>query len=234
MAEIPQRLADIRQKMDGACRRAGRVPASVGLVAVSKGFGPAQVLEAAAAGQRDFGESYAQEAVPKIEAVRAAGQDPLVWHFIGGVQANKTRRIAAHFDWAHSLYRLDIAKRLAEQRPPELPPLNVCVQVNLTAQLGRSGLAPEVAATLCADIARIPRLALRGLMTLPPASADEAETRQWFRAMRGLLQHIRSTGTVDTESFDTLSMGMSGDFEIAIEEGATLVRIGTAIFGRRT
>jgi pyridoxal phosphate enzyme (YggS family) len=234
MAEIPQRLADIRQKMDGACLRARRTPASVRLIAVSKGFGPAQVLEAAAAGQRDFGESYAQEAVPKIEAVRAAGRNQLVWHFIGGLQANKTRRIAACFDWVHSVDRLDIAERLAAQRPPELPPLNVCVQVNLTAQPGRSGRAPEVAAMLCADIARMPRLSLRGLMTLPPASANETELRHWFRAMHGLLQHIRSIGTVDTRSFDTLSMGMSGDFEIAIEEGATLVRIGTAIFGSRS
>ncbi len=233
MSEIPQRLADIRRKIDGACHRAGRMPATVQLIAVSKGFEPDRLLEAAAASQRDFGESYVQEAIPKIAALQALGHGGLAWHFIGGIQTNKTRAIATHFDWVHSVDRLDIAERLAAQRPPELPPLNVCVQVNLAAQPDRAGRAPEVAASLCTEIAQLPRLVLRGLMTLPVPSNDPDAPRAAFRAMRGLLMHIRHIGAVDAHRFDTLSMGMSDDFEIAVEEGATLVRVGTAIFGRR-
>jgi pyridoxal phosphate enzyme (YggS family) len=228
MDAIPQRLADIRQRLENACRSAGRSPDSVRLVAVSKAVPAERVLEAARAGLRDFGESYAQEAATKQQ-----GHNDLVWHYIGGIQANKTRLIAEHFDWVHSVDREEVAQRLSQQRPPQKPPLNVCVQVNLTAQPGRAGCAPEVASVLCGDIARLPQLRLRGLMILPTVWGDPEQARAAFHALRELLKHIRQLGQVDRQLFDTLSMGMSQDFEIAVAEGATMVRVGTALFGPR-
>jgi len=219
--------------MRKACARAGREPADVRLLAVSKGFGPAAVGAAAAAGHREFGENYAQEGAAKIAALAAAGRRDLVWHFIGPLQSNKTRLAAENFHWVQSVDRLKIAERLSAQRPPSLPPLNVCVQVNISGEASKSGCAPAEAAALCAALARLPRLRLRGLMAIPAPASGEA-VRPAFRALRELYEDIRGRGLVPAAEFDTLSMGMSADFEIAIEEGATLVRIGSAIFGPRS
>lgn len=219
--------------MRKACARAGREPAGVRLLAVSKGFGPAAVGAAAAAGQREFGENYAQEGATKIAALAAAGRRDLVWHFIGPLQSNKTRLAAENFHWVQSVDRLKIAERLSAQRPPSLPPLNVCVQVNISGEASKSGCAPDETATLCAALARLPRLRLRGLMAIPAPASGET-VRPAFRALRELYEDIRGRGLVPAAEFDTLSMGMTADFEIAIEEGATLVRIGSAIFGPRS
>ncbi len=203
---------------------------AVRLVAVSKTFPPGAIQAAAAAGQRAFGENYLQEALGKIEALRGAS---LEWHFIGPVQSNKTRDLASHFDWVHGIERLKIAERLSAQRPDDLPPLDLCVQVNVSGEASKSGCAPREAPALCATIAALPRLRLRGLMAIPEAAQRAEDARPAFRALRELHERIRAAGMVDPERFDTLSMGMSGDFRVAIEEGATLVRVGSAIFGKR-
>ena len=230
MNEIADNLAAVLQRLQGACARAGRDPGAARLVAVSKTFPAAAVSTAAAAGQRAFGENYLQEALGKIAALADAG---LEWHFIGPVQSNKTRDIAAHFAWVHGVERLKIAERLSAQRPPELPPLNLCVQVNVSGEASKSGCRPELAADLCAAVAALPRLRLRGLMAIPEAVEDAGSARPAFRRLRELFEWIRAAGAVKPADFDTLSMGMSGDFEVAVEEGATLVRVGSAIFGRR-
>jgi PLP dependent protein len=229
MNDIAGNLAAIHQCLEQACARAGRAAGSVRLVAVSKTFPAAAIAAAAAAGQRDFGENYLQEALAKIEALAGAG---LRWHFIGPVQSNKTRELAARFDWVHGVERLKIAERLSAQRPESLPALEVCVQVNVSGEASKSGCSPEEAPALCAAVARLPRLRLRGLMAIPAAVDEPAAARPAFRRLRLLAEQIRATGTAGPD-FDTLSMGMSGDFEIAVEEGATLVRVGSAIFGRR-
>lgn len=230
MNEIADNLAAVLQRMQSACARAGRSPGTVRLIAVSKTFPPQAIAAAAAAGQRAFGENYVQEALGKIAALADAG---LEWHFIGPLQSNKTRDVAARFAWVHAVDRLKIAERLAAQRPPQLAPLNVCVQVNVSGEASKSGCAPQQAAELCAAVARLPALRLRGLMAIPAAVADAADARPAFRRMCTLFGQIRDSGAVPAEQFDTLSMGMSADFEVAIEEGATLVRVGSAIFGRR-
>ncbi|MDR3417874.1 MAG: YggS family pyridoxal phosphate-dependent enzyme [Nevskia sp.] len=230
MNDIAGNLAAVLQRMEQARAAAGRPPGSVRLVAVTKAHPAAAIAAAVAAGQRDFGESYLQEALPKIQALQGQG---LCWHYIGPVQGNKTRELAAHFDWVHGVDRPRIAERLSAQRPEGLNALNVCVQVNISGEASKSGCAAEQAAALCAAVAALPRLRLRGLMTIPRPGDDAEAVRPAFRRLRELFQSIRDGGAVDPQCFDTLSMGMSDDFEVAVAEGATLVRIGTAIFGAR-
>jgi len=230
MNEIADNLAALLERLEKACARSGQKPGAVRLVAVSKGFPAPAVAAAAAAGQRAFGENYLQEAQDKIEALRDAG---LEWHFIGPIQSNKTREIASHFAWVHGVERLRIVERLSVQRPAGLPPLNVCVQVNISGESAKAGCPPQQAAELCAAVAALPRLRLRGLMAIPAAVEDAEAARPAFRALRSLFERVRSGRGVKPVDFDTLSMGMSADFEVAVEEGATLVRVGSAIFGKR-
>ena len=212
-----------------ACAAAGRPVQAVTLLAVSKTFGADAVREAVAAGQSAFGENYVQEALAKIAAL-ADLRSGLQWHLIGPLQSNKTRDVAEAFDWVHSLDRLKTAQRLSEQRPPGLPPLQVCLQVNISAESSKSGLAPGEVLPLAQAVAALPGLRLRGLMAVPEPAADPAAQRAPHRALHALLATLNASGLV----LDTLSMGMSADLEAAITEGATLVRIGTAIFGGRT
>ena len=212
--------------MAAAAAIAGRNADSVTLLAVSKGHPPESIRAAAAAGLPDIGESYLPEALAKMDALADL---PLTWHFIGRLQANKTRHVAERFAWVHGLDRLKIAERLAAQRPYHAPALNVCIQVNLAGEATKGGVpVPEVPA-LAAAVAALPRLALRGLMCIPPEETDPGRQRAWFAGLRALRDSLNAGGL----GLDTLSMGMSGDFEAAIQEGATLVRIGTAIFGPR-
>ncbi len=216
----------VRSRIRQAALAAGRDPASITLIAVSKGKPAELVREAATAGVTDFGESYWQEASPKLAALADL---PLQWHFIGGIQSNKTRAIAEHFAWVHSVDRLDHARRLSEQRPFHAPPLNLCIQVAVVPEPTKRGVDPGNLAGLAAAVAALPRLRLRGLMCVPPPQADAAAERAVFAELRKLLEQLNGAG----HHLDTLSMGMSGDFESAIAEGATHVRIGTAIFGGR-
>jgi pyridoxal phosphate enzyme (YggS family) len=231
MTTISSNLQAVKGRISLACSAAGRDPAGVGLLAVSKTF-PADALRFAhAAGQCCFGESYVQEALAKQAALADL---ELEWHFIGPLQSNKTRPVAEHFAWVHSVERLKIAERLAAQRPASLPPLNVCVQVNVSGEASKSGCAPADAPALCRAVAALPGLRLRGLMTIPEPGAGRSEensalARRQFAALRTLFEDIQHSGL----ALDTLSMGMSHDLEEAILEGATLVRIGTAIFGER-
>jgi pyridoxal phosphate enzyme (YggS family) len=222
---IEDNLAAVRRRIEEACTAAGRPPAAVRLLAVSKTFGSDVVREAIADGQKEFGENYFQEAVGKIAQLPRAG---LTWHFIGPLQSNKTRGIAEHFDWVHGVDRLKIAGRLSEQRSADLPPLQVCVQVNISGEASKSGCAPEEASGLCAAIAKLPRLKLRGLMAIPAPGSME-NPRIAYRRLRELFESVRQAGY----DLDTLSAGMSDDLEAAIAEGSTLVRVGTAIFGKR-
>ena len=215
--------------MAAACVDAGRTPESVSLLAVSKNFGADVVRQALAAGLTDFGENYLQEALEKIASLPRAG---LQWHFIGPIQSNKTRGLAEHFDWVQSVDRLRIAQRLSEQRPPELAPLNVCVQVNISAEASKSGCAVAETVALCVAVAQLPRLRLRGLMAIPAPAADGADARAPFRALRQLFEQARAATGLGA-GFDTLSAGMSDDLEAAIAEGASLIRVGTALFGSR-
>ncbi len=227
MDHIRTRLAAVRRRILEAEKRFGRAPGSVKLLAVSKTFGPEAVAEAMEEGQRAFGENYLQEALAKIEALRERAPQ---WHFIGAIQSNKTRDIARHFDWVHTVDRLKIARRLSEQRPDELAPLNVCLQINISGEASKSGAAPEQAGTLAAEIAALPRLKLRGLMAIPAREEEFERQRAAFARLRTLKEEIEASGL----PLDTLSMGMSNDLEAAIAEGATLVRVGSAIFGPRT
>lgn len=226
---VSDNLHAVRQRMGKACATSQRRPESVRLLAVSKNFDAATVQLAIAAGLTDFGENYLQEGLAKIAALPRHG---LRWHFIGPIQSNKTRSIAEQFDWVHSVDRLKIAQRLSEQRPADLPPLNLCVQVNISGEASKSGCEPTEALALCNAIAALPRLRLRGLMAIPAPLAPGADPRAPFRALRELFQQIQARSGVDA-GFDTLSAGMSDDLEAAIAEGATMVRIGTAIFGQR-
>ncbi len=205
---------------------AGRDPNSVTLVAVAKAQTAESVRLAATAGVTDFGENYLQEALAKMDRLADL---PLTWHFIGGIQSNKTRAIAERFDWVQSVDRFSIARRLSEQRPFHAAPLNVCIQVALVPEPTKGGVAPEALADLAAAIGPLPRLRLRGLMCVPPQLADAAAERRIFARLQAALNDLNARGL----KLDTLSMGMSGDFEAAIAEGATLVRIGTALFGAR-
>ncbi|TSE20934.1 pyridoxal phosphate enzyme, YggS family [Tepidimonas alkaliphilus] len=232
MATIADRLQAVRERIARACAAAGRDPAAVRLLAVSKTFGPAAVAEAAAAGQRAFGENYVQEGVEKIAALREAGVAGLEWHCIGPLQSNKTRLVAEHFDWVQSVDRLKIAQRLSAQRPAHLPPLQVCLQVNVDGAPTKAGVAPAEALALAQAVAALPRLRLRGLMGIPDPQPDAAAMRRVFAQAAQLFHQLRAQLGAP-EDFDTLSMGMSDDLELAIAEGSTLVRVGSAIFGRR-
>jgi hypothetical protein len=226
MSAIASNLQAVRARIAKAAEQVGRSPQEITLLAVSKTWQLDCILAAADAEQRAFGENYVQEGVDK--ALATADLD-LEWHFIGPLQSNKTRLVAEHFAWVHSLERIKIAERLSAQRPAELPPLQVCVQVNVSGEASKSGCAPADAAALCQEIADLPRLTLRGLMAIPEPADDFAAQRAPFRRLRNIYENIRALGI----PLDTLSMGMSHDLEAAIAEGATIVRIGTAIFGER-
>lgn len=231
MSSIAKNLQYVQHQIAAGAERAGRAPSSVQLLAVSKTFGPEAVLEAVQAGQQAFGENYLQEALEKIAALNTmAPASRLQWHFIGPIQSNKTRPIAEHFDWVHSVEREKIARRLSEQRPPELGPLNICLQVNISGEASKSGLAPQELPAVAAEVARLPNIRLRGLMAIPEPTDDPARQRAAFAAVRALYQALCADGL----ALDTLSMGMSADLEAAVAEGATIVRIGSAIFGARS
>jgi pyridoxal phosphate enzyme (YggS family) len=216
----------VRNRIKSAAEAALRNVDSVTLLAVSKGQPANSVRAVAGAGVRDIGESYVQEALEKIEQLRDLA---VTWHFIGRLQANKTRVIAATFDWVHAVERLKIAERLSEQRPFHAPPLNVCLQVNIADEASKGGVTPAELPALAAAVAVLPRLKLRGLMCIPPDEDDPTRQRMWFAGLRHAFEQLNASGA----GLDTLSMGMSGDYEAAILEGATIVRIGTALFGER-
>ena len=226
MIGVTENLALISDLLRKSAIDAGRDPEDVHLLAVSKKQPLEKIREAIAAGQRDFGENFVQEGLDKIRAL--AGND-LTWHFIGHLQSNKTRAVAEYFDWVHTIDKLKIARRLSEQRPGELGPLNVCLQVNVDAEDSKSGAAVEAVAGLAQACAELPGLRLRGLMCLPEIRTDFEAQRQPFATLRQLAEGLRARG-IET---DTLSMGMTGDYRAAIFEGATIVRIGTALFGER-
>jgi PLP dependent protein len=223
---LPEQVRTVRNRIISAAEVAMRNVDSVTLLAVSKAQPADRVRAAAGEGLRDFGESYVQEALDKIEALRDL---PLTWHFIGRLQTNKTRPVASAFTWVHGVDRLKIAERLSEQRPFHAPPLNVCIQVNIAGEAYKGGVKPAELPGLAASIAALPRLKLRGLMCIPPDEQDPSRQRHWFAKLRRELDSLNASGA----GLDTLSMGMSGDFEAAIAEGATIVRIGTALFGQR-
>src|SRR5574343_857813 len=228
MSSIAENLQTVRDRIRAACDAAGRPPASVRLLAVSKTFGPEAVREAHAAGQTAFGENYIQEAVDKITALHDL---PLQWHCIGPIQSNKTRLVAEHFDWVHSVDRLKIAQRLSDQRPGHLAPLQLCLQVNTDGGSTKSGAQPDEVLALARAVMALPRLVLRGLMTIPdPVQGFEAEVALHRRAT-ALFEQVRAE--LAPPHWDTLSMGMTADLEAAITAGSTLVRVGTAIFGKR-
>ena len=227
MAPIAANLQAVRKRIERAARAAGRRPDDVVLLAVGKTFAAEHIAQAHAAGQRAFGENYVQEAVEKI--TQLAGL-PLEWHFIGPIQSNKTGPIAQHFQWVHSIERERVAQRLNAARPDGLPALNVCIQVNVSGETSKSGITPGEETALADAIARLPKLRLRGLMTIPEPTSDPALQRRRFALLREIKESLVSRG----HSLDTLSMGMSDDLEAAVAEGATLVRLGTAIFGKRT
>jgi pyridoxal phosphate enzyme (YggS family) len=230
MSAISRNLQAVHDYIATAALSASRKPNAVSLLAVSKTCSSDAVLEAARAGQRAFGENYEQEALAKIAAVRAAQPDlELEWHFIGPIQSNKTRGIAEHFDWVHSLDREKIARRLSDQRSSDLPPLNVCLQVNISQEDSKSGVSPEKVAELAHAVAAMPHLRLRGLMAIPEPEGEPDKQREPFRKMKQLFDELRAQGL----ELDTLSMGMTDDMNAAISEGATMVRVGTAIFGQR-
>lgn len=227
---ITSNLQEVWHAVKAATEKAGRDPSSVSVLAVSKTFGPEAVIEAAGGGQVAFGENYLQEALDKQQVIQTLRPDlALEWHFIGPVQSNKTRPIAEHFAWAHAVDREKIARRLSEQRPPDLPPLNICLQVNVSGEASKSGISPEDLPALAKVVATLPNLRLRGLMAIPEPAEDFESQRKPFALMRSLQQQLAATGIMT----DTLSMGMSADMVAAIAEGATIVRIGTAIFGKR-
>ncbi len=227
MASIAENISAVREEIGKAAVACGRPADSVALLAVSKTQGPEKVREAYAAGQRDFGENYVQEALSKIDALPLPG---LCWHFIGPIQSNKTREIAEHFQWVHSVDRLKIAQRLSAQRPASLGPLNICIQVNISGEDSKSGVTLAEAADLCEAIQGLDNICLRGLMAIPAPSADAGQQRLTFRPLAQLLQRLAE----QYPQMDTLSIGMSGDYAAAIAEGSTIVRIGTAIFGARS
>ena len=227
---ISAHLDHVRQAIAVAARAAARLPDSVLLIAVSKTFGPDAVIAAADAGQRMFGENYLQEALDKKLAVAAARPDlALEWHFIGPIQSNKTRPIAENFDWVHAVDREKIAQRLSDQRPADIPPLQICLQVNVSGEDSKSGVSPDELLPLARAVSAMPHLQLRGLMAIPEPTDDAERQRAPFIQLRQLAQQLREAG-IET---DTLSMGMSADMVAAIAEGATMVRVGTAIFGQR-
>jgi PLP dependent protein len=226
MTTIASNMQAVRDTIAQAARSAQRRSEDVTLLAVSKAHPATALRKAFEAGQRIFGESYLQEALDKISALRDL---PLEWHYIGPIQSNKTRAIAENFSWVHSVDRLKIAERLSAQRPQNLPPLNVCIQVNVSGEDSKGGVAPGAAEELAHAVARLPQLRLRGLMAIPAPAEGLEQQRKPFASLRKLLQQLNGQGL----ALDTLSMGMSHDLEAAILEGATIVRVGTAIFGAR-
>jgi len=226
MRSIPDNLQAVKDRIAGAARAAARDPAAVVLLAVSKTHAPALVEEAFGAGQRAFGENYVQEALDKMGALARL---PIEWHLVGPLQSNKTRLVAERFQWVHTIDREKIARRLSEQRPESLPPLDVLVQVNVSGEASKSGVSPREATALAQAVAALPRLRLRGLMAVPEPTHDEQLQRARFREVREMYESLRKGGL----ALDTLSMGMSDDMEAAIAAGSTMVRVGTAIFGER-
>lgn len=226
MTTIQSQISAVRALMADACRAAGRADDAVSLLAVSKTFDADAVLAAFAAGQRAFGENYLQEAVPKITALKHL---PLQWHCIGPVQSNKTRLVAEHFDWVQTVDRAKIAERLSQQRPAHLPPLQVCIQVNVDGGATKSGVLPDAALALAQAVAGLPGLRLRGLMCIPEPAPDFATACTVFKRARALFDAMNASGL----ALDTLSMGMSADLQAAIASGSTMVRVGSAIFGAR-
>ncbi len=226
MTTLSQRVQQVEARIAGACAKAQRGAHEVTLLAVSKTFGATHVREAAACGLAAFGENYIQEAVDKMALLADL---PVEWHCIGPVQSNKTRLVARHFQWVHTVDRLKIAQRLSEQRPADLPPLNVCLQVNIDGGASKSGVAPEAAAGLAREVAQLPNLRLRGLMAIPEPDEGFAAQHAVHVRMRALFDTLRADGL----PLDTLSLGMTADLEAAIAAGSTMVRVGTAIFGSR-
>lgn len=226
MTTISKALQAVQARIQRAAMQSGRSPESIALIAVSKTVGAASLRDAYACGQRAFGESYVQEALPKIAALQDLTPE---WHFIGPLQSNKTKSIAENFAWVHSVERAKIAQRLSDQRPDALPPLNVCLQVNVSGEASKSGVAPAEVVALARAVATLPKIKLRGLMAIPEATDDVSKQHAQFRLLRDLRDQLNAQGF----ALDTLSMGMSGDLELAIAEGATMVRVGSAIFGER-
>jgi hypothetical protein len=225
---IADNLARVHERIASACARAGRPVQSVTLLVVSKTHPAGAVREAVAAGERKFGENYVQEGLEKIDLL-ADLRGPIEWHLIGPLQSNKTRPVAEQFDWVHTVERIRTAERLSAQRPPQLRPLSVCLQVNISGEAAKAGFAPADAAAAAQAVAALPRLALRGLMAIPEPAPDFETQRRPHRALRLLFEGLHRQGL----ALDTLSMGMSADLEAAIAEGATIVRVGSAIFGER-
>jgi pyridoxal phosphate enzyme (YggS family) len=228
---LPERLAEVRDRVEKAASGAGRRVDSITLLGITKGQPAAALHAATRAGITEFGESYLQEALEKMATVEQLrrGEPPLTWHFVGRLQSNKTRPVAESFAWAHAVDRLKIAQRLAEQRPYYAAPLNICLQCNVAGEDSKGGVGFADLPALATAVAALPRLKLRGLMCLPPEEDDPARQRYWFGKVREALEQLNAAGL----GLDTLSMGMSGDLEAAIQEGATIVRIGTALFGPR-
>ena len=237
MSTIVEKIQHIHQQIDAACRSAGRPVGSVGLLAVSKTFGVDAIAEAIAAGQQAFGENYIQEGVEKIgyfaeqPAYKGKG---LIWHCIGPVQSNKTRLVAEHFDWVHTVDRLKTAQRLSDQRPEGAAPLQICIQVNVDGGTTKSGVAPAEVEALVRDVVQLPRLVLRGVMSIPDAAPDfEAQLAVHQRA-RAIFDDIAKLGLPQLKQWDTLSLGMTADLPAAVQAGSTLVRVGSGIFGSRS
>lgn len=235
MSTIGEGLQAVNARIARAASAVGRDPKSIRLVAASKTHAPGRIEEAYRLGQSDFGENYVQEALEKMTALRAlAGDDeltrrPIEWHLIGPLQANKTRQVAEHFSWVHTIEREKIARRLSEQRPDAAAPINVLLQINISGAASKSGIAPDEAIGLARSVARLPRLKLRGLMAVPEPVADLSLQRERFRAVRAVFEQLNAAGL----GLDSMSLGMSADLEAAIAEGSTMVRVGTAIFGER-
>lgn len=234
MTTIDSNLQTVRERIAHACAVAGRPADAVTLLAVSKTFGPDAVREAALAGQRCFGENYIQEAVEKMALVSALGvPQPLEWHCIGPVQSNKTRLVAQHFDWVHTVDRHKTAQRLSDQRPDALAPLHVCIQVNVDGGATKGGVPPDDALELARAVALLPRLRLRGVMSIPDAAPDEQAQWAVLLRVRQVFDQLRAQGGPGFEDFDTLSLGMTADLEAAVRAGSTMVRVGSGIFGAR-
>ena len=233
MTTIDNNLQQVIGRIAQACKAAGRDPAGVSLLAVSKTFGADAVAEAVAAGQRAFGENYIQEGVEKVEALRQRSPASLQWHCIGPIQSNKTRLVAEHFDWVQTVDRLKTAERLSAQRPAHLAPLQVCLQVNVDGGETKSGVPPEEALALAQAVAKLPRLTVRGLMSIPDHATDFETQKELHLRAQHLFRQIRASGVPGLAAFDTLSMGMTADLEAAIHAGSTMVRVGTGIFGGR-
>ena len=235
MASIQNNLAQTRARILQAAKACGRSPNEIQLLAVSKTFPAEDIRTAFSLGQKLFGENYVQEGIAKVQALHDLRPE-IEWHFIGPIQSNKTKDVAEHFDWVHSIDRLKIAQRLNDQRPEHMAPIQVCVQVNISGEASKSGVMPIELLNLCQHISEMPRLRLRGLMSIPEPTDDITLQKKAHRSLFELLQTLRNSTELDQSKvqLDTLSMGMSSDIDAAISEGSTMVRVGTAIFGKRT